>query len=107
MAGPRFTYSLQWTLVATTFVVVTDPVIMTWVLDIPHHLYYHLFFFFWWDWDLNSGFFTCKAGALLLESHIQSILLSLVWRWGSLTNYLPGLALNLSPPNLSLQSREV
>jgi hypothetical protein len=32
--------------------------------------------------DLNSGFWTCKAGALLLERYLQSILLWLVWRWG-------------------------
>jgi hypothetical protein len=52
-----------------------------------------------WDWDLNSGLCTCKSGALWL----QSILLWLFWRW-SLKNYLPGLALNCNPPDLSLPS---
>jgi heme/copper-type cytochrome/quinol oxidase subunit 4 len=36
---------------------------------------FHLFFFFWWDWRLNSGLSTCKADALQLEPHFQSILL--------------------------------
>jgi hypothetical protein len=35
-------------------------------------------------WDLNSGFNTYKAGALLLKPHLQSILLWLSWGWGSL-----------------------
>jgi hypothetical protein len=33
--------------------------------------------------ELNSGLCTCKAGALLLEPHLQSIFLWLFWRWGS------------------------
>jgi hypothetical protein len=44
------------------------------------------FFFssFWWDLGFNSGLHTCKAGmCLLLETHLQSILLWLFWRWGS------------------------
>jgi hypothetical protein len=57
--------------------------------------------YFWWDRGLNSGLHTCKAGVLLLESHLQSTLLWLFWRWG-LENYLSGLASNLNPPNLSL-----
>jgi hypothetical protein len=32
-------------------------------------------FFFWWDWGLKSGIHTYKAGILLLEPHLQSILL--------------------------------
>jgi hypothetical protein len=28
-----------------------------------------------WDWSLNTGFHACKVGALLLEPHLQSILL--------------------------------
>jgi hypothetical protein len=55
-----------------------------------------------WDWDLNAGFCTCKAGALPLEPHLQSILFCLFWRWGGLSNYFPGRALNLDPPDLSL-----
>jgi hypothetical protein len=43
--------------------------------------------FFLWNWGLNSGLHACKTGALLLEVHLQSILLWLFWRWG-LTNYL-------------------
>jgi hypothetical protein len=26
---------------------------------------------FVWDWDLNSGFQTCKAVALLLKTHLK------------------------------------
>jgi hypothetical protein len=40
-------------------------------------------------WGLNPGLHTCKAGALALETHLQSILLWLFWKWG-LTSYLPG-----------------
>jgi hypothetical protein len=35
------------------------------------------------DWGLNSGIHTCQAGALLLESYLQSIILWLFWRWKS------------------------
>jgi hypothetical protein len=42
-----------------------------------------------------------KAGALPLELHLQFILLWLFWRWG-LVNFLPRLALNQDPANLSL-----
>jgi hypothetical protein len=42
----------------------------------------NLLFFFWWTWGLNSQLCTCKAGALPLEAHLQSILLWLFWRWG-------------------------
>jgi hypothetical protein len=38
-----------------------------------------------------------------LEPQLQSILLWLLWRWG-LMNYLPELASNLNPPDLSLPS---
>jgi hypothetical protein len=45
-----------------------------------------------------------RAGALPLESHLQSISLWLFfWRW-SLMNYLTGLASNPDPPDLSLPS---
>jgi hypothetical protein len=50
---------------------------------------------------LNSGFHICKASILLLEPHLQSVLLWLFRRWG-LSNYLPRLALNCNPPDLSL-----
>jgi hypothetical protein len=33
--------------------------------------------FFWWDWDLNSGLCASKPGVLLLEPHLQPILLRL------------------------------
>jgi hypothetical protein len=46
---------------------------------------------------------THKAVTLPLEPHLQFILLWLLWRWG-LTHYLPALALNHNPPNLSLPS---
>jgi hypothetical protein len=29
---------------------------------------------FWWDWGLKSELYTCKAGALLLEQYLQSVL---------------------------------
>jgi hypothetical protein len=32
-----------------------------------------IFFFFWWD-GFELGLHTCKAGALLLEPHLQPIL---------------------------------
>jgi hypothetical protein len=48
-------------------------------------------FGFLWYWSLTSGLYTCKAGNLLLEPHLQSILRWLFWRWG-LLNYLPRLA---------------
>jgi hypothetical protein len=47
---------------------------------------------------------TCKAGALPLKPHLQSIFLWLFWRWG-LVYYLPGLTSNLDPPDLNLLSR--
>jgi hypothetical protein len=53
-----------------------------------------------WDWSLNSGSPAYEAGALLLGSHLQSILLWLFWQW-DLANYLPGLASNYNPPDLS------
>jgi hypothetical protein len=47
---------------------------------------------------------TCtQSGTLPLEPHEQSIFILLFWRWG-FENYLPGLALNRDPPDLSLQS---
>jgi hypothetical protein len=65
-----------------------------------YKLLFKLFFFFCWDWGLNSGICTCKAGALLLEPHPQSILLWLFWRWGLLSP-LPRLDWNLDLPDLS------
>jgi hypothetical protein len=44
--------------------------------------------FFWWEWDLNTGLWACKAGAIPLEPYLQSILPCLFWRWG-LANYFP------------------
>jgi hypothetical protein len=44
-------------------------------------------------WVLNSGLHVYKAGTLLLDSHLQSILLWLFWRW-SFVNYLRRLASN-------------
>jgi hypothetical protein len=57
--------------------------------DMEHRGVRDFFFFFLWDWGLNSGLCVCKAGTLLLEPHLQSILFWLFWRWG-LTNYFPG-----------------
>jgi hypothetical protein len=65
-------------------------------------LTFFLFFFEWVDWSLNSGLCTCKAGTLWLESHLQSILLWLFWRWG-LENCWPSLASNFNPSVLASQ----
>jgi hypothetical protein len=59
-------------------------------------LTFQLLFFFRQDWGLNLGLQACKAcaskaGTLPLDSHLQSVLLCLFWRWGFL-NYFPGLA---------------
>jgi hypothetical protein len=62
-------------------------------------------FFFLVDQGLNSGLCTCKASVLLLEPHLQSILLWLFGRWG-LKKYLPRLALNSNPPDLRLSSTQ-
>jgi hypothetical protein len=53
------------------------------------------------DWGLNQ-LSAHKAGTLLLEPHLQSILLWLFWRWG-LANSLFGLTSNHNPPDLSSQ----
>jgi hypothetical protein len=53
---------------------------------------------------LNLGLHVCKVGALLLEPHLQYILLWLFWGWG-LVNYLSGLALNLDPISASQVTR--
>jgi hypothetical protein len=52
----------------------------------------------------NSGFCACQEGALLLDSHLQTILLWLFWRFQ--VNYLPRLALNRDPPDLSEPSHQ-
>jgi hypothetical protein len=54
-------------------------------------------------WCLNSGVHACKSGFLLLKPHLQFILL---WLFGDgeVLNYLPRLASNLYPPDLSLPS---
>jgi hypothetical protein len=41
------------------------------------------FFFFLWDWSLNSGLCAYKVDTVMLEPHLQSILLWLFWRWKS------------------------
>jgi hypothetical protein len=56
---------------------------------------------------LNSVLPAWNAGALPLETHLQSILPWLFWIWGvDLKNYLSRLALNLDPHNLSIPSSE-
>jgi hypothetical protein len=64
------------------------------------------FFFLDETRGLNSGLHTCKAGTLPLEPHLQSMLLWLFWRQG-LMNYLPGLAWNHDPPNLTSQAARI
>jgi hypothetical protein len=63
------------------------------------------YFFFSWDCGLNSGFHFCKAGALPLEPHLQSILVWLFWKWGS--HYLPRLASNCHSSDLSFPSSRI
>jgi hypothetical protein len=55
---------------------------------------------------LNSGLCTCKVEALLLEPHFQVCFFSGYFGGGGLVNYLPGPALNLYPPNLSLSNSQ-
>jgi hypothetical protein len=58
------------------------------------------YYFFWWDRGLNSGFYTCKSRHL---SHASSPFALLFWRW-DLQNYLPWLASDHNPLDLSLPS---
>jgi hypothetical protein len=67
----------------------------------PPILAANVFFFFLSFFVGETGLPTWKAGTLLLEASLQSILLWLFWGWGLLI-YLPGLALNHYPPDLSL-----
>jgi hypothetical protein len=63
-----------------------------------------LYYLFIWDGlNLNSGLHTCKAGALMLEQHL-SLFYCYFGDGGCLSNYLPRLALNFDPPDLSLPS---
>jgi hypothetical protein len=61
------------------------------------------FGFFGRPGGLKSELCACKPGALLLKPNIQFIFHWLFGRWG-LMNYLLRLALNHSPPDLSLPS---
>jgi hypothetical protein len=73
--------------------------------NMPYPGFFFFFFFVRLGFELlNSGLFTCKAGTLLHEPHLQSILLWLFCRWSWGAQYLPGLALNCDPPHLSLPS---
>jgi hypothetical protein len=51
-----------------------------------------------------SAWKVCKAGTLLLEAHLQSILFWLFCRWGSCELFALGLASTRDPPHLSLLS---
>jgi hypothetical protein len=70
------------------------------IFEFGFYSYYFGSFFFLGELGLNSGLNACKTDALLLEPHLQAILLWLFGRWG-LTNYLPMLTSNFDPPNLS------
>jgi hypothetical protein len=61
--------------------------------DVGVPSYLLIFFYSWQHWGLNSGLCPCKAGAVPVESHLQSMLVWLFWRW-SLWNYLPRLVSN-------------
>jgi hypothetical protein len=52
--------------------------------------------------ELNLGLCVEKADAVLLEPHLHSIWLCLIWWWG-VVNYFDRLASNHGPPDLSLQ----
>jgi hypothetical protein len=56
---------------------------------------------------LNSGLRACKVGALSLKPQLQPIFSGYFGDGGGLMNCLPGLALNLDLPDLSLPSSEV
>jgi hypothetical protein len=43
----------------------------------------------------TQGFVLYKAGTLTVEPHLRSLLLSLFWRWGGLSNYFPWAGLKL------------
>jgi hypothetical protein len=57
-------------------------------------------FIFWWDWGFKLKASTSKAGTQPLEPRLQYILLWLLGGW-CLTKYLPALASNNDPSNLS------
>jgi hypothetical protein len=54
-------------------------------------------------WDLNLRLHTYKAGLYCLSHASSPFSFWLFCRWGFM-NYLPGLALNHDPPDLSLPS---
>jgi hypothetical protein len=56
-----------------------------------------------WNWGVNLGFHTCKASTLLLQPPSRSFGCGCTGD-GDLSSYLPVLASNLNPPNLSLPS---
>jgi hypothetical protein len=58
--------------------------------------------FLWWEWGLNAGLCECTGGTLPFEPYLY--LSMVIFRDGSLANYLPWLAYNLDPPDLSLPS---
>jgi hypothetical protein len=61
-------------------------------------------FSFWWDWLEFRALCACKVGALSLETHLQSALVWLFWRW-HLVKHLPRLASNHNHrPHLRLSS---
>jgi hypothetical protein len=60
----------------------------------------HLFIYFFGGTGIwTQGFCACKTGFLPLESHVHLTLI--IFGDGGLTNYLPGLASNHNPPDLS------
>jgi hypothetical protein len=58
-------------------------------------------FLFWEQWGLNLGLHAYKGGALLLETHLQSIF-ALVIVEMDFSNYLPSLASHHVPPDFRL-----
>jgi hypothetical protein len=61
---------------------------------------------FWWKWGLNSKLRSYKGSTLPFDPRLQSICSGYFWKWG-LVNYVPGLASNSDPPNLSLREPPV
>jgi hypothetical protein len=50
----------------------------------PLHLAWGVVFFFLVGLGFELGLCTCKEDTFLLEPHLQSVLVWLFWRWGSL-----------------------
>jgi hypothetical protein len=73
------------------------------IASLPPSFHHLTFFFFLVGLGFELRALHLQSKCSVLETHFQTILLWLFWRW-DLANYLPGLALNLDPPCISLPS---